>query len=197
MRPSGVSLRRGRAIFTSTATTDPRGISSKSREYQDNASVRHQPFPGSVSEEREIYSDYKGCHRDWVRFRGAVGRVTRQTRPPLGGVARSQGRSLTAVARRLNEPPRCAVWSFFRKASRAALTAAADSSVRNGLSRSPYSVDCTCRSYGQCCCVDSAHRRVDARGRILGEPELPCRPSAAMARPALPAPMTPRQLQTQ
>jgi hypothetical protein len=34
----------------------------ESCEHQDNANVRCQPFPESVSEEREIYTDYDGYH---------------------------------------------------------------------------------------------------------------------------------------
>jgi hypothetical protein len=34
----------------------------KSYEHQDNANIHRQPFPESVSEEREIYTDYDGCH---------------------------------------------------------------------------------------------------------------------------------------
>ena len=76
-------------------------------------------------------------------------------------------------------------------AARVALVAGAVPFFGNGRSRSAYSSDCTCLSYGQCCCVDSAHLRADAPGRILGEPEFPFRPSAAEARAALPVPMTP------
>jgi hypothetical protein len=38
----------------------------ESCEHQDNANVRYQPFPESVSEEREIYTDYDGnhCHHE-------------------------------------------------------------------------------------------------------------------------------------
>jgi hypothetical protein len=34
----------------------------ESREHQDNANVRYQPFPESVSEEREIQTDYDSNH---------------------------------------------------------------------------------------------------------------------------------------
>jgi hypothetical protein len=34
----------------------------ESCEHQDNANVHYQPFPESVSEEREIHTDYDGCH---------------------------------------------------------------------------------------------------------------------------------------
>src|SRR5262249_42763758 len=39
----------------------------KSSEHQDNANIHRQPFPESVSEEREIYTDYNGCHRHRVK----------------------------------------------------------------------------------------------------------------------------------
>jgi hypothetical protein len=39
----------------------------ESREHQDNANIHCQPFPESVSEEREIYTDYDGCHRHHVK----------------------------------------------------------------------------------------------------------------------------------
>jgi hypothetical protein len=39
----------------------------ESCEHQDNANIHAQPFPESVSEEREIYTDYDGCHRDRVK----------------------------------------------------------------------------------------------------------------------------------
>jgi len=38
----------------------------ESCEHQDNANIHHQPFPESVSEEHEIYTDYNGCHRHSV-----------------------------------------------------------------------------------------------------------------------------------
>jgi hypothetical protein len=39
----------------------------ESREHQDNANIHCQPFPESVSEEDEIYTDYDGCHRHHVK----------------------------------------------------------------------------------------------------------------------------------
>ncbi len=39
----------------------------ESSEHQDNANIRRQPFPESVSEEREIYTDYDGRHRHHVK----------------------------------------------------------------------------------------------------------------------------------
>jgi hypothetical protein len=41
----------------------------ESKEHQNNANIRHQPFPESVSEEHEIYSDYNGCHRHHIEHR--------------------------------------------------------------------------------------------------------------------------------
>src|ERR1700730_17749852 len=35
-------------------------------EHQDNANIHCQPFPESVSEEHNIYSDDDGCHRHHV-----------------------------------------------------------------------------------------------------------------------------------
>jgi len=37
----------------------------ESSEHQDNANIHCQPFPESVSEEREIYTDYDGYHRQF------------------------------------------------------------------------------------------------------------------------------------
>src|ERR1700674_5481273 len=39
----------------------------ESCEHQDNADIHCQPFPESVSEEHEIYTDYDGCHRHHVK----------------------------------------------------------------------------------------------------------------------------------
>ena len=39
----------------------------ESCEHQDNANIDCQPFPESVSEEHEIYTDYDGCHRHHVK----------------------------------------------------------------------------------------------------------------------------------
>ena len=36
-------------------------------EHQDNANVRGKPFPESISEEREIHSDYDGYHSEHVQ----------------------------------------------------------------------------------------------------------------------------------
>src|SRR5579863_4790062 len=39
----------------------------ESCEHQDDANIHCQPFPESVSEEREIHSDYHGCHCHHVK----------------------------------------------------------------------------------------------------------------------------------
>jgi hypothetical protein len=39
----------------------------ESCEHQDNANIHCQPFPESVSEEREIHTDYDGCHCHHVK----------------------------------------------------------------------------------------------------------------------------------
>jgi hypothetical protein len=39
----------------------------ESCEHQDNTNVHCQPFPESVSEEYEIYTDYDGCYRHHVK----------------------------------------------------------------------------------------------------------------------------------
>jgi hypothetical protein len=39
----------------------------ESCEHQDDANIHCQPFPESVSEEQEIYTDYDGCHRHHVK----------------------------------------------------------------------------------------------------------------------------------
>src|SRR3984893_18463547 len=36
-------------------------------EHQDDSNIHCQPFPESVSEEHEIYTDYDGCHRHNVK----------------------------------------------------------------------------------------------------------------------------------
>jgi hypothetical protein len=42
----------------------------ESCEHQNNANIHHQPFPESVSEEHEIYTDYDGRHRHHVKHHG-------------------------------------------------------------------------------------------------------------------------------
>jgi hypothetical protein len=42
----------------------------ESCEHQDNANIHYQPFPESVSEDHEIYTDYDGCHRHHIKYDG-------------------------------------------------------------------------------------------------------------------------------
>jgi hypothetical protein len=37
------------------------------REHEDDSNIHRQPFPESVSEEHDIYTDYDGCHRQHVK----------------------------------------------------------------------------------------------------------------------------------
>ncbi|MGC2061237.1 MAG: hypothetical protein WA653_23455, partial [Candidatus Sulfotelmatobacter sp.] len=45
----------------------PQESQVESCEYQDYSNIRYQPFPESVSEEREICTDYDGHHRHHVK----------------------------------------------------------------------------------------------------------------------------------
>ena len=45
----------------------PEEFKVESSEHQDNANIHYQPFPESVSEEHEIYTDYDGDHRHHVK----------------------------------------------------------------------------------------------------------------------------------
>src|SRR3981081_4224373 len=45
----------------------PEEFQVESCEHQDEANIHCQPFPESVSEEHEIYTDYDGCHRHHVK----------------------------------------------------------------------------------------------------------------------------------
>jgi hypothetical protein len=54
------------ASRTATSWT-PDESKVESCEHQDNADIHCQPFPESVSEEDQIYTDYDGCHRRRVK----------------------------------------------------------------------------------------------------------------------------------
>src|SRR5579872_972507 len=54
-----------RAIASCSWTPEESQV--ESCEHQDNANIHCQPFPESVSEEDEIYTDYDGCHRHHVK----------------------------------------------------------------------------------------------------------------------------------
>jgi hypothetical protein len=45
----------------------PQESQVESCEYQDYSNIRYQPFPESVSEEREICTNYEGCHCHHVK----------------------------------------------------------------------------------------------------------------------------------
>jgi hypothetical protein len=54
------------ASRTATSWT-PEESKVESCEHQDDANIHCQPFPESVSEEHEIYTDYDCCHRHRVK----------------------------------------------------------------------------------------------------------------------------------
>jgi hypothetical protein len=58
-------LKRKGAIAPCSWTPEESQVESS--EHQDNANIHCQPFPESVSEEHEIYTDYDGCHRHPVK----------------------------------------------------------------------------------------------------------------------------------
>jgi hypothetical protein len=62
--------RRGTWLPTDAIATfswAPEESQVESYEHQDNADIRHQPFPESVSEELEIYTHYDRYHRHHVK----------------------------------------------------------------------------------------------------------------------------------
>jgi hypothetical protein len=58
--------RRERGVIAPCSWT-PEESEVESYEHQDNANIHRQPFPESVSEEPEIYTDYDGYHRRHVK----------------------------------------------------------------------------------------------------------------------------------
>jgi hypothetical protein len=67
--PQEIGFRQGRGALLSYRLLRLRVEKSQveSREHQDNANIRYQPFPESVSEERDIYTDYDGYHHRHVK----------------------------------------------------------------------------------------------------------------------------------
>ncbi|MGA2089734.1 MAG: hypothetical protein ABSG66_12545, partial [Stellaceae bacterium] len=61
---SAQSQRKGAAAPRSWT---PQESEVERREHQDDSNIHCQPFPESVSEEHEIYTDYDGCHRHHVK----------------------------------------------------------------------------------------------------------------------------------
>ena len=57
-----LQLSPGRAV-----SWTPEEFKVESSEHQDDSNIHCQPFPESVSEEHEIYTDYDGYHRHHVK----------------------------------------------------------------------------------------------------------------------------------
>jgi hypothetical protein len=65
VKESSNVLKRKGAIAPRSWTPEESEV--ESCEHQDNANIHCQPFPESVSEEHEIYTDYDGCHGHHVK----------------------------------------------------------------------------------------------------------------------------------
>jgi hypothetical protein len=65
-RPRAAFYRRVPGTGDGSSWT-PEKSQVESCEHQNNANIHRQPFPESVSEEHEIYTDYDGCHRHHVK----------------------------------------------------------------------------------------------------------------------------------
>jgi hypothetical protein len=65
MQAASVQLQRKGAVAPCSWTPEESQVESS--EHQDNANIHRQPFPESVSEEHEIYTDYDGCHRHHIK----------------------------------------------------------------------------------------------------------------------------------
>src|ERR1019366_3201107 len=63
----GASAQSQRKGAVAPCSWTPQESQVESCEHQDNANIHCQPFPESVSEEQEIYTDYDGCHRHRVK----------------------------------------------------------------------------------------------------------------------------------
>jgi hypothetical protein len=63
----GASAQSQRKGAVAPCSWTPQESQVESCEHQDNANIHCQPFPESVSEEQEIYTDYDGCHRHHVK----------------------------------------------------------------------------------------------------------------------------------
>ena len=68
-----------------TRSWTPEESQVESYEHQDNANIHCQPFPESVSEEHEIYTNYDGCHHHHVKHDSYLSAQTKMTPyiPPL------------------------------------------------------------------------------------------------------------------
>src|ERR1019366_9376334 len=63
----GASAQSQRKGAVAPCSWSPEESQVESCEHQDNANIHCQPFPESVSEEREIYTDYDRRHRHHVK----------------------------------------------------------------------------------------------------------------------------------
>jgi hypothetical protein len=61
-----LQLRGGRYVRGNVSWTIEKS-QIKSSENQDNANIYYQPLPESISEERHVYTDDNGCHRQHVK----------------------------------------------------------------------------------------------------------------------------------
>src|SRR5580704_4367402 len=62
-----VLLERQRDGAIPTDSWTPQESQVERCKHQDDSNIHCQPFPESVSEELEIYTDYDGCHRHHVK----------------------------------------------------------------------------------------------------------------------------------
>jgi hypothetical protein len=76
----------------------------ESYEHQDNANIHCQPFPESVSEEREIYTDDDGYHRHHVKHVSYLSAHFRLVAP-----SSTTSTPVTASPSALTSPPSTAV----------------------------------------------------------------------------------------
>src|SRR5579863_3655703 len=71
--PSAARLRRSASAQTqrkgavAPCSWMPQESQVERCEHQDDSNIHCQPFPESVPEEHEIYTDYDGCHRHHVK----------------------------------------------------------------------------------------------------------------------------------
>jgi hypothetical protein len=64
---AGASAQSQRKGAIAPCSWKPEESQVESCEHQDNANIHCQPFPESVFEEHEIYTNYDGCHRHHVK----------------------------------------------------------------------------------------------------------------------------------
>jgi hypothetical protein len=54
----------------SAGSWTPQESQVERQEHQNDSKVHRQPFPESVSEEHQVYTDYDSCHRHYVKHGG-------------------------------------------------------------------------------------------------------------------------------